>query len=86
MTAPTWLIAITGSGEFLDVHAQNTGEPHQDAVAVDAALAALDLGQHDSDLPTSPASTACAKPRRRLARAIRWPVASWSEELMRHRP
>ena len=45
MNAPTWLIAVTGSGEFLDFHAQNVGEPHQDAVAVDAALAALDLGK-----------------------------------------
>ena len=41
---------------------------------------------HDSDLPTSPASTACDRPRRRLARAIRCPAASRSEELMRHQP
>ena len=45
MNTPTRLIAATGSSEFLDVHAQNVGKPHQDAVAIDAALAALDLGQ-----------------------------------------
>jgi hypothetical protein len=45
VNAPTWLISLTGSSEFLDVHVQNIGEPHYGAVAVDAALAALDLGQ-----------------------------------------
>jgi hypothetical protein len=45
VNSPTWLIAVAGSGEFLDVHVQDFHEAHQDAVAVDAALAALDLGQ-----------------------------------------
>ena len=45
MNAPAWLIAVAGSGEFLDVHMQDLREAHQDAVTVDAALAAFDLGQ-----------------------------------------
>ena len=45
MNAPASLIAVARSGEFLDIHTQDLGEAHQDAVAVDAALAALDLGQ-----------------------------------------
>jgi hypothetical protein len=45
VNAPTSLIAVARSGEFHDIHTQDLGEAHQDAVAVDAALAALDLGQ-----------------------------------------
>jgi len=43
VNAPTRLVTLAGSGEFLDVHPQHLGEAHQDAMAVDAALAALDL-------------------------------------------
>jgi hypothetical protein len=45
VNAPTPLITVTGSGEFLDVHPQDLRQARQDAVTVDPALAALDLRQ-----------------------------------------
>jgi hypothetical protein len=43
--ASPYLVTIPASwaGEFLDVYAQDLREPGQDAVAVDGALAPLDL-------------------------------------------
>jgi hypothetical protein len=40
----------------------------------------------DSDRPTSPASTACDRPRRLLARAIRCPAVSRLAGVILHRP
>jgi hypothetical protein len=43
--APAGLIPVRRAGEFLEVHPQDLRQAQQDAVAVDAALASLDLGQ-----------------------------------------
>ena len=44
VSAAADLILVSGAGELLDVHPQDLRQAHQHAVAVDAALASLDLG------------------------------------------
>jgi len=85
MRKPIGFTALAGTGDLFDVHPKDLREAHQDAMAIDAAPAALYLGKPSSDLPTSPASTACDRPRRRLARAIRCPTASRSSDVIRYR-
>ena len=43
--APADLILVSRAGELFNIHSQDLREARQDAVAIDSALASLDLGQ-----------------------------------------